>query len=111
VKPQRPQRKTLCPQKDPPPKEISERQGACEKSVRDEVNFDGRRQGKAQDEVQVGIYLSGFGKRMEFLIFLGDPLKEEGKRLKIRGHRGEGNKDSFSSLKINLFSVSSVAGF
>jgi len=48
---------------------------------------------------------------MEFLIFLGDPLKEEGKRLKIRGHRGEGNKDSFSSLKINLFSVSSVAGF
>jgi hypothetical protein len=37
MKPQRPQRKTLCPQKDPPNKEIRERQGAYKKSVRDEV--------------------------------------------------------------------------
>jgi hypothetical protein len=37
VKPQRSQRKTLCPQKDLPIKEISERQGACRKSAREEV--------------------------------------------------------------------------
>jgi hypothetical protein len=37
MKPQRPQRKTLCPQKDPAIKEIGERQGACRKPVKDEV--------------------------------------------------------------------------
>jgi hypothetical protein len=67
MKPQRPQRKTLCPQKDLPIKEISERQGACERSVRDKVDFG--RSGKGQDEVQVGIYLSGLGKRMGLWFF------------------------------------------
>ena len=37
MKPQRPQRKTLCPQKDPPIKEMSEQQGAGRKWARDEV--------------------------------------------------------------------------
>jgi hypothetical protein len=37
MKPQRPQRKTLCPEKDPPIKEISQRQGARRKSVWEEL--------------------------------------------------------------------------
>jgi len=37
MKPQRPQRKTLCPQKDLPNREISERQGAWRKSVKNKV--------------------------------------------------------------------------
>jgi hypothetical protein len=36
MKPQRPQRTTLCPQKDLPINEISERQDTCGKSVKDE---------------------------------------------------------------------------
>jgi hypothetical protein len=44
--------------------------------------------------------------------FLGaDRLPEEVRRLKIRGHRGGGNKHFCNFLKINLFSVSSVVGF
>jgi hypothetical protein len=39
--------------------------------------FDGKLQGKAQGEVQEGIYLPGFGKRMGLLFFFGDRLKEE----------------------------------
>jgi hypothetical protein len=38
-------------------------------------------------------------------------MKEEEKRLKIRGHRGGGSHHSFNCLKINLFSVSSVVRF
>ena len=40
--------------------------------------------------------------------FLGDRLKEEAERVKIRGHRGGGDNHFFNSLKINFFSVSSV---
>jgi len=36
---------------------------------------------------------------------------KEVKRLKIRGHRGGGNKHFCNSLKINFFSVCSVVGF
>jgi len=43
--------------------------------------------------------------------FLGDRLKEEVKRPKTRGYRGRGNDQFLNSLKINLFSVSSVVGF
>jgi len=41
MKPQRPQRQTLCPQKDPPIKEMSEQQDAWRKSLRDEVILNG----------------------------------------------------------------------
>jgi hypothetical protein len=37
MKPQGSQRKTPCPQEDPPIKAISERQGAWRKSVKDEI--------------------------------------------------------------------------
>jgi len=45
------------------------------------------------------------------LFFRGDWLKDEKKMLKIRGHRGEGITIFLNSLKVNLFSVSSVVGF
>jgi len=48
---------------------------------------------------------------MGVVVFWGDGLKEEVKRLKIRGHRGGGNIHLFNCLKINLFSVFSVVGF
>jgi len=38
-------------------------------------------------------------------------LKEEGKRIKIRGHREGGGINFFNPLKINLLSVFSVVGF
>jgi hypothetical protein len=39
MKPQRPQRRTLCPQKDLLIRKISERQGAWRKSVKNKVIF------------------------------------------------------------------------
>jgi hypothetical protein len=42
---------------------------------------------------------------------LGDRLKEEVRRLKIRGQRGGGNNPLFNCLKINLFDLFSVVGF
>jgi hypothetical protein len=95
MKPQRPQRQTLCPQKDPPIKEIRDGQGTYGRSVGDEV-INGRK--------AAGI--SGLSKRRGLLFFFGNGLKQE-----IRGHRGRGNTHFFDCLTINLFSVSSVVGF
>ena len=81
MKPQRSQRKTLCPQKDPPIKEISERRAACGNSVRDKLLSIGTLKGKAQDDIRLGIYLSGFGKRRELFFFAGS-IEERGKEVK-----------------------------
>jgi len=48
---------------------------------------------------------------MGLLFFFGNRLPEEVKRLKIRGHRGGEDNHFLNSLKIDLFSVSSVVGF
>jgi hypothetical protein len=50
MKPQRPQRKTLCPQKDLPIKEISERQGVYTKSVMDKMESCKERRGKRSED-------------------------------------------------------------
>jgi hypothetical protein len=50
MKPQRPQRKTLCPQKDLPVRERSERQGVDMKSVTDRMEGCKERHGKKPED-------------------------------------------------------------
>jgi hypothetical protein len=51
------------------------------------------------------------GRRIGLWFFFGGRLKEEGERVRIRGH-GEGRNIHFiNSLEINLFSVFSVVAF
>ena len=81
----KPQRETLCPQKDLKGTFLSKRTTGVpgESWGRAKALFNGKLQGKGEDEVQPGIYLSKLVKRIELLFFLRGRLQEEVKRLRI----------------------------
>ena len=85
MKPQRPQRETLWPQKDLKGTFLSKRTTGYLEKVGEEQSqlFNGKLQGKGEDEIQSGIYLSKLGKRMGVLFLLRGRLQEEVKRLRI----------------------------
>jgi hypothetical protein len=100
MKPQRSQRNTLCPQKDFPLKEISEKIIPCALEVHSTL-----------ENIPKHIYRAS-DKRVGLLTNLNAARLREGiKRLIIQRTQRGGNNNFFNSLKIDNFSGSSVVRF